>query len=280
MTNRRRELRWNADTLLYGRIFLPQSRLEALYLRRLSPTRQLRVSAVSDSNLNNGGTILTLLQNDVGKYSTEYMYSTDSALMGIRGLYNFGRDPRAAPTEPMTAQQVAEPVHGRFSAGAELYYGLLNKSGGISTGLRFTTLPNHTGFPYTMTLTLNPLMGNLSSTYAVKASHNLALCSRFDFNFYSYESELQLGCELWRRRSNTDVEWAVKKLRPDWRRPTVGPDDDVSGILKARVDQDWRIGVLWEGRIKELLFTLGASLDLKKREQVFRAVGIELQYSS
>ncbi|KAJ4356591.1 Mitochondrial distribution and morphology protein 10 [Didymosphaeria variabile] len=268
------------DTLLYGRIFLPQSRLEALYLRRLTPTRQLRVNAVSDSNLNNGGTILTLLQNDYGKYSTEYMYSTDSALIGLRGLYNFGPDPRVAPTQPTTAQQVAEPMHGRFSAGAELYYGLLNKSGGISTGLRFATLPNHRGFPYTMTLTLNPLMGNLSSTYAVKAGPNLALCSRFDFNFYSYESDLQLGCELWRRRSNTDVDWASKKIRPDWTRPTVAPDDDVSGILKARVDQEWRIGVLWEGRIKELLFTLGASLDLKKREQVFRAVGIELQYSS
>ncbi|KAF2438541.1 hypothetical protein P171DRAFT_458661 [Karstenula rhodostoma CBS 690.94] len=268
------------DTLLYGRIFLPQSRLEALYLRRLTPTRQLRVNAVSDSNLNNGGTILTLLQNDYGKYSTEYMYSTDSALIGLRGLYNFGPDPRVAPTAPTTAQQVAEPMYGRFSAGAELYYGLLNKSGGISTGLRFATLPNHHGFPYTMTLTLNPLMGNLSSTYAVRAGTNLTLCSRFDFNFYSYESDLQLGCELWRRRSNTDVEWARKKLRPDWKKPTVAPDDDVSGILKARVDQHWRIGVLWEGRIKELLFTLGASLDLKKREQIFRAVGIELQYSS
>ncbi|KAF1971010.1 mitochondrial distribution and morphology protein 10 [Bimuria novae-zelandiae CBS 107.79] len=268
------------DTLLYGRIFLPQSRLEALYLRRLTPTRQLRINAVSDSNLNNGGTILTLLQNDFGKYSTEYMYSTDSALIGLRALYNFGADPRVAPTEPTTAQQVAERMHGRFSAGAELYYGLLNKSGGISTGLRFTTLPAHTGFPYTMTLTMNPLMGNLSSTYAVKAGSNLALCSRFDFNFYSYESELQLGCELWRRRRNTDVEWAVKKLHPDWRQPAAAPDNDVSGILKARVDQHWRIGVLWEGRIKELLFTLGASLDLKKREQIFRAVGIELQYSS
>ncbi|KAF2260172.1 mitochondrial distribution and morphology protein 10 [Lojkania enalia] len=268
------------DTLLYGRIFLPQSTLEALYLRRLSPTRQLKISAVSDSSLNNGGTILALLQNDVGKYSTEYMYSTDSALMGVRGLYNFGMDPRVELTAPVTAQEIAEPVHGRFSAGAELYYGLLNKSGGISTGLRFTTLPNHTGFPYTMTLTLNPLMGNLSSTYAVKAGSNLALCSRFDFNFYSYESELQLGCELWRRRRDTDLEWAVKKLRADWKRPTVSPDDDVSGVLKARVDQDWRIGVLWEGRIKELLFTLGASLDLKRREQIFRGIGIELQYSS
>ncbi|KAL1654130.1 Mitochondrial distribution and morphology protein 10 [Didymella pomorum] len=267
------------NTLLYGRVFLPQARLEALYLRRLTPTRQLRIAAVSDSNLNNGGTILALLQNDVGKYSTEYMYSTDSALMGVRGLYNFGPDPRNAPTEPTSVDQV-EPVHGRFSAGAELYYGLLNKSGGISTGLRFTTLPNHQGFPYTMTLTLNPLMGNLSSTYAVKAGSSLALCSRFDFNFYSYESELQLGCELWRRRNTTDIDWAVKKLRPDWKQRTISPDDDVSGVLKARVNQDWHVGVLWEGRIKELLFTLGASLDLKKREQIFRAVGFELQYSS
>ena len=249
-----------------------------MYLRRLSPTRQLRIAAVSDSNLNNGGTILTLLQNDFGKYSTEYMYSTDSGLLGLRGLYNFGPDPRNAPTALTMAEQ--EPVHGRFSAGAELYYGLLNKSGGMSTGLRFTTLPNHPGFPYTMTLTANPLMGNLSSTYAVKAGPNLALCSRFDFNFYSYESDLRLGCELWRRRTHGDTEWAVKKLRPDWDLPTVSLNDDVSGVLKANVDQDWRIGLLWEGRIKELLFTLGASLDLKKREQIFRSVGLELQYSS
>ena len=78
----------------------------------------------------------------------------------------------------------------------------------------------------------------------------------------------------------TDVDWAVKKLRPDWKQRTISPDDDVSGVLKAKVDQDGRVGVLWEGRIKELLFTLGASLDLKKREQIFRSVGIELQYSS
>jgi len=268
------------DTLLYGRIFLPRSTLEALYLRRLSPTKQLKICCVSDSGLNNGGTILALLQSDVGKYSAEYMYSTDSALLGIRGLYNFGPDPRESIVAPTTPEDAVEPIHGRFSAGAELYYGILNKSGGLSTGLRFTTLPRHAGFPYTMTLTLNPLMGNLLSTYAVKAGQNLALCSRFHFNFYSYESDLQLGCELWTRRRNTDIEWAVKKLRPDWKKATLKPDEDVTGVLKARVDQNWRIGVLWEGRIKELLFTLGASLDLKRREQIFRAVGVELQYSS
>lgn len=270
-------------TVLYGRLFLPTNSLEALYLRRVSPTRQVRIAAVSDSNMNNGGTILGVVQNDHGKYSTEYLYSTDSALLGVRGLYNFGPDPRTPAGgngDDEAKSPSAERVSGTFSAGAELYYGLLNKSGGMSTGLRFTTLPQHTGFPYTMTLTLNPLMGNLSSTYAVKAGHNVALCSRFDFNFYSYESDLQLGCELWQRRRDADAEWAVKMLRPGWAQRTPSPDEDVTGVIKARVDQKWRIGVLWEGRIKELLFTVGASFDLKRREQIFRAVGVEVQYSS
>ncbi|EOD52553.1 putative mitochondrial inheritance component mdm10 protein [Neofusicoccum parvum] len=266
-------------TVLYGRLFLPTNSLEALYLRRVSPTRQVRIAAVSDSNMNNGGTILGVVQNDYGKYSTEYLYSTDSALLGFRGLYNFGPDPRT-PGDDDAKSLSAERVSGMFSAGAELYYGILNKSGGMSTGLRFTTLPQHTGFPYTMTLTLNPLMGNLSSTYAVKAGHNVALCSRFDFNFYSYESDLQLGCELWQRRRDADAEWASKMLRPGWTQRAAAPDDDVTGVIKARVDQNWRIGVLWEGRIKELLFTVGASFDLKRREQIFRAVGVEVQYSS
>lgn len=265
------------DALLYGRLFLPQSNLEALYLRRISPTRQLKISAVSDARLPNGGSILALLQHDDGKHSTEYLYSTDGGLLGLRGLYNFGPDARGTSPSDMAA----EPVHGRFSAGAELYYGLLNKSGGVSTGIRFTTLPQHTGFPHTMTLTLNPLMGNLSSTYAVKAGQNLALCSRFDFNFYSYESELQLGCELWRRRRPTsEPAWVARMLRPEWKRPVARPDEGVAGVLKARVDQEWRAGVLWEGRIKELLFTLGASFDLKRRDHIFRGVGVELQYST
>lgn len=265
--------------MLYGRLFLPTNSLEALYLRRVSPTRLVRIAAVSDSNMNNGGTILGTVQNDYGKYSTEYLYSTDSALLGFRGLYNFGPDPRT-PTDDDAKFLSSERVSGMFSAGAELYYGILNKSGGMSTGLRFTTLPQHTGFPYTMSLTLNPLVGNLSSTYAVKAGHNVALCSRFDFNFYSYESDLQLGCELWQRRRDAEADWAAKMLRPGWTQRTASADDEVTGVIKARVDQKWRIGVLWEGRIKELLFTVGASFDLKRREQIFRAVGVEVQYSS
>ena len=278
-----------SGALLYGRLFLPQSTLEALYLRRISPTQQLKLSCVSDSRLKNGGTILALFQHDVGKYSTEYLYSTDSALFGVRGLYNFGSDPRTGAPSPESSSQTStlpatttisspqssEGFHGRFSAGAEIYYGVLNKSGGVSTGIRFTTLPQHSGFPYTMTLTLNPLMGNLSSTYAVKASPSLTLCSRFDFNVYSYESDLQVGMELWRRRRKPDLDWVYKKLE---RKRT--EDEDVTGVLKARVDQNWNIGVLWEGRVKELLYSCGVSMDFRRSDTPFTAVGLELQYSS
>jgi len=216
------------------------------------------------------------------------------------------KDNAIATTPEQQEPRHQQPQYGRFSAGFEMYYGLLNKSGGMSTGIRFTTLPRHTGFPYTMTLTLNPLMGNVSSTYAVKAGRNLALCSQFDFNFYSYESDLKLGLELWRRKRpvEVDVEWAERMIRPEWREvgqqtlaPTPAPtapvarsegnaaeylmpNEDVLGVIKARWDQNWRIGVLWEGRIKELLFSMGVSVDLRRREQIFTAVGAELQYSS
>jgi distribution and morphology protein 10 len=302
------------DVLMYGRMFLPSNALEALYLRRVNPRRCFQIRAVSDRSLPNGGSVLGLVQNDHGKFSTEYLYSTDSGLLGVRGLYNFGPDPRDKTNRPLSLESEVDENHnslvptqtnaGLFSAGAELYYGLLNKSGGISTGLRFTTLPAHTSFPYTMTLTLNPLMGNLSSTYSVKAGQNIALSSRFDFNFYSYESSVLVGCELWRmskgnglfsaksseRSSETVSEFTgVEKSSLITETPTNSSrftrrdeqnDDDITGVLKARVDQNWRIGLLWEGRFKELLFSIGASLDLKRKEHVLGGLGLEVSYSS
>ncbi|KAF3908509.1 hypothetical protein ABW21_db0205532 [Orbilia brochopaga] len=193
------------DTLLYGRMYLPASTLEALYLRRLAPTRQLKISAVSNSRLPNGGTILALLQQDNGKWSTEYLYSTDVALIGMRGLYNFGFDPRKALPTPTPTPLDTRKIAGRFSAGAEVYYGILNKSGGMSTGFRYSTLPSNVGSPLTMTLTVNPLMGHFQASYAVKAGEGAVFCSR--------------------------------------------------------ITQNFNVGLLWEGRYKQLLFSLGTLYD-------------------
>ncbi|KAF4553774.1 MDM10-like protein [Elsinoe fawcettii] len=283
------------DTLLYGRLFLPASTLHALYLRRISPTRLLRLSCVSDSALPNGGNVLAILQEDRGKFSTEWLYSTDSSLLGFRGLYNFGFDPRnlqagAGPAEtPSFASKHpllsgSDHHHGRLSAGGEAYFSPLNKSGGMSTAIRFTTLPTHPGFPYTMTLTFNPLMGSISSSYAVQAVDDLAFCSRFNFNFYSYESDVQLGMELWRRKlGDAGTIWAKRLLRPEWRRHSdefATATEEFESVLKANVDQNWKIGVLWEGRINELLVSIGGRLDLRNRDRLFGGVGVEVSYSS
>lgn len=269
------------DKLLYGRMYLPQSTLEALYLRRISPTSQIKLSAVSDSRLRNGGTVLAQHQYDVGKYSAEALYSTDGGLLGFKGLYNFGPDPRKESAPVITDDK----IYGRFSAGAELYYGTLNKSGGMSVGGRFATLPSYRGIPLTATLTLNPLMGSFSATYAVRAGENLALCSRFDFNAYSYESSLVFGWELWRkhltiprppgRSFEAKMAWAV-----DPEVPPEPPREEITGVLKGRIDQNYRMGVLWEGRFKDFLFSVGGNLDLRKADQPFRSLGLELQYSS
>ncbi|OBT76927.1 hypothetical protein VF21_04136 [Pseudogymnoascus sp. 05NY08] len=300
-------------TLLYGRLYLPQSTLEALYLRRLSPTSQIKISAVSSSRLRNGGTLLALHQHDVGKYSTEALYSTDGGLLGFKGLYNFGADPRVLASSSSTSTSTASPtglapsatpptedrIHGRFSAGAEAYYGTLNKSGGVSLGGRFATLPTYRGIPLTATLTLNPLMGNFSATYAVKAGEDIALCSRFEFNAYSYESELVLGCELWRRSVKLPIRGGGRSMAAKlaWRSEeemfppatdapmgiqSTGQEEkgEVTGVFKGRVDEKLRVGVVWEGRVKDLLVCVGSTLDLRRRDQPFRSLGVELQYSS
>ncbi|KAI9827827.1 MAG: Mitochondrial distribution and morphology protein 10 [Thelocarpon impressellum] len=266
------------DTLLYGRLYLPTSTLEALYQRRLTPTRLLSLSCVSSSRLKNGGTLLVHHTQDTGLYSLETLLDTDSLLLGFRGLYNI-----ALPTTQKAAATTSSPEPTtRLSAGAELYYGVLNSTIGISTGLRLTTLPSYPAFPLTLTLTANPLMGSTSCTYAVRATEDLALATRFDFNAYSYESAFVLGCELWRRRPQqppSDLAWAHRRLGttpPPAQQADERAGEDVQGVLKSRIDHRGAVGLLWEGRVKDLLFSLGATFDLRRRDQPFRSLGLEL----
>lgn len=97
---------------------------------------------------------------------------------------------------------------------------------------------------------------------------------------YSYESDLSVGCELWRRRSSESKApgGEKKSLREEEEEEEI--KDNFAGVLKARVSQSLGLGLLWEGRIKHLLFSVGAGIDLRRRDAPFRAVGLELQYSS
>jgi len=142
-------------------------------------------------------------------------------------------------------------------------------------------------------------MGHLSTTYAIKAGPNAAFCSRFDFNMYSYESDLVVGCELWQRKPTTSDTAQMRTSATAIPSIDVGEGsgvgsggagdgdgdgekekDTFTGVLKARWTQSVGFGVLWEGRVKHLLFSLGANIDFRRREGVVKGVGVEVQYSS
>ncbi|PTB66482.1 hypothetical protein BBK36DRAFT_162662 [Trichoderma citrinoviride] len=320
------------ESLLYGRLYLPRSQLEALLVRRLSPALQAQFSAVSGQHLRDGGTALGLLQYDVGRYALEGLASTDGGLLGFRGVYNFGGDlsskkhaqhhPAASPAENNGnggGNGDKERIYGRFSTGGEIYYGTLNKSGGISIGARFATLPDHKGTPLSATLTLNPLMGNIAASYAVMAGKDCSLATRMEFNIFSYESSWAVGMELWRKpfarlavddgepsdadlpakttasNFNAKLEWrldepdkaAEKKTGSKMNGSNAGKskekgekEQEYAGVVKARLDQNLRLGVLWEGRVKSLLFSLGSGIDLRMMNKPFRTLGLEVQFSS
>ncbi|EDN05898.1 mitochondrial distribution and morphology protein 10 [Histoplasma capsulatum] len=292
-------------TLLHATLHLPPpTTLTGLFLRRLSPTTQLSLafcsSRASTPKSAPQAALVTQILHDTGKYSSEFLFSTDNALFGFKGLWNFGPDPRKQNQQGDPARESCRPLLSLLSAGAEAYYSPVSSVVGLSTGLRFTTLPAatespHFTFPYTLTLTLTPLTGSMSTTYSLLASPNVSFSSRFGFNVYSWESEMVAGCELWRRSSNNrlhddksqrdsplfavdDLTWARRKMGlPDTAPSRNRECDDLppprrdnyhhqrsphasDSVIKVRVDQSWNIRALWEGRVKELLVSAGVAL--------------------
>ncbi|KAF9534428.1 mitochondrial distribution and morphology protein 10 [Crepidotus variabilis] len=309
----------NRDYLLYGRLYLPTGRLDAVYSLRLSPTLQALVAAISDppsptpqdfrGRRSDPSNIMVSLQHDVGKWCTEYSWSAEDEMWGVKFLHNFGRLGHSTESadEAATRKRIGvkrvdeeEPVEGglkgRVSVGAELYFSAKEKSAGLSTGIRFTTLPDATppsaqlqtlSTPYrpaqpptTITALFNPMLGHISSAYTARVSKDLALSSRFDFNVYSFESEWTVGAEWWLRRPSrlpidhdSDNPIAVTALEPV-------PPLAVNGVVKARASTNNNVSLMWEGRLRNMLVSLGVVSDLSSRSKFIKALGLEVAYFS
>jgi mitochondrial distribution and morphology protein 10 len=197
--------------------------------------------------------VIFYLQHDVGKWCTEYTWSAEDGMWGLKFLHNFGRlghppdptvDHERARTKRVDEEEPIEGgLRGRLSAGAEFYFSAKERSAGgeficlspfqlktgiilsVSTGIRFTTLPDATppsfqlppnasalssNFispkgppsqpPTTITALYNPIIGHLSGAYTARVSQDLSLSSRFEFNVYSLTSEWAMGAEWWLRK--------------------------------------------------------------------------------
>ncbi|KAK7470858.1 Mitochondrial distribution and morphology protein 10 [Stygiomarasmius scandens] len=316
------------DYLLYGRLYIPTGRLDALYSTRLSPTLQAVVAAISDPPMNarpelgarsNVSNLMVSLQHDVGKWCTEYTWSAEDGMWGVKFLHNFGKvgggpativESSDSPTTSSRVKRIDEedPVEGglrgRLSAGAEFYISAKEKSAGVSTGIRFSTmpdatppsyqipassssplssssktLPSYSQPPTTITALFNPMLGHLSGAYSARVNRDLSLSSRFDFNVYSYDSEWTMGAEYWLRRRypSEDSEDASRSPSSTEEEPA---KREIQGVFKARASTSNNVSVMWEGRIRSMLVSLGVVSDFSNRLKPIKAVGLELSYFS
>ncbi|KIL68329.1 hypothetical protein M378DRAFT_158874 [Amanita muscaria Koide BX008] len=297
------------DYLMYGRLHLPSRRLDALYSTRLTSTLQALVAVISEPPLNThsdyrrnrtGQTsnVMFNLQHDVGKWCTEYTYSAEDDMWGIKLLHNLGRlsgSPDISEESDVSARQRTgikrvdeeEPIEGglrgRVSVGAELYASAKERSAGVSAGIRFTTFPDATPPSYqlsspmtatqkamfpqpptTITALFNPMLGYVAAAYTAQASQDLSLSSRFEFNVYSFESDWTMGAEWWLRSHQNEV----------------AEPQGVHGVLKARASTSSNVALLWEGRLKSMLVSLGVLADLSHRSKPLKGVGLEVSYFS
>lgn len=90
--------------------------------------------------------IMLNLQHDVGKWCTEYTWSAEDGMWGVRVLHNFGRlgmpidspgeNGSSAPGSRVGVKRVDEEdaveggLKGRVSVGAELYFSAKERSAG------------------------------------------------------------------------------------------------------------------------------------------------------
>jgi distribution and morphology protein 10 len=146
----------------------------------------------------------------------------------------------------------------------------------VSTGIRYRTLPASNAPPISFTYTLNPIVGHMSTSYVAKVSDQLVMCSRFDFSIYSYESDLALGFEYRTKNKNptieTEVDHGVVTLTAD-------RTEKLEGLIKAKWGFAKGLALMWEGRFKNTLFSLGLTADLRSTSPI-RTIGLEVQYFS
>ncbi|CAG8447165.1 8308_t:CDS:2 [Diversispora eburnea] len=245
---------------------------KAMYSKKFSPLMQCVIRGVSESRMKSASHCTAELQYDTGKWCTEFSFTTDGELFGIKGLYNLASHTIEQVNMDLSKMQEeneeVEALKGEWSIGAELFYGVRERSGGVSAGIRYRTLPQYSlHSPVTATYIFNPIMGYMSAAFAAQVSEDLSLCPRFGFNMYSYESDLMIGAEWWQR----------EKIEED---KNPNSKSEIQGVVKATISTEQGIKLLWEGRYGKTLFGLGLVADIKSGLSPIRSVGLQFQYFS
>ncbi|KAG4098249.1 hypothetical protein H8356DRAFT_1672297 [Neocallimastix lanati (nom. inval.)] len=137
-----------------------------------------------------------------------------------------------------------------WHAGGELY---LTKTGGgigMSVGARYKK--HYTDDSSAVfTIVSNPVMGFISSTYTSSVAKGMYMSTRYNFNIYSYNSDLAFGIEYKPQKKNQ--------------------------LVKAKISLKDGIAFLYEGRYQRARYNIGFSSGFGKTAK--QNIGLEVAFS-
>ncbi|KAJ2708927.1 Mitochondrial distribution and morphology protein 10, partial [Coemansia spiralis] len=224
--------------LMVAQMYPSLASVTGSYTVRRSATSEVAISGVSVAGPQPDLQLVVQHATSRRRWSSEATFGTSGRLFGLRGQYNFGDVDAldaAARAYQRRSQGVArgvpdEKMHGRLSAGGEMYYGAQESSGGLSAGVRYRhDVPLLTE----LACITSPLMGHVSLAWTQQVQERVCAAARYDFNAFSLSSALAVG-----------AEWQL----------------DANSLVKARWSSADGLRCLFDTRLSNMVLSVGVEL--------------------
>jgi distribution and morphology protein 10 len=102
-------------------------------------------------------------------------------------------------------------LNDNWSLGGEVYYTAKEKSGGLSLGTRLKRFTQES-LLNDWTLILNPVMGHISTSYSSEIMSRLIVTTKYEFNFFSYDSDVSFGMEFFSSKKDQLLQFRLSLL--------------------------------------------------------------------
>ncbi|KAJ3133541.1 hypothetical protein HK100_004298 [Physocladia obscura] len=218
-------------SIIYGRLF-EDYRLEALVSQKVGRNHMVIVSGISS-------------WDDVTNSHLEAQY--------IHRKKDWCADVTYSSTDNVIGTSCLVRVpYNNWSAGAEVIYTASENSGGISFGAKWVKV-HERGISSILTFLSNPMMGHWNTTYTATIRPNFVMATSYDFNTYSYNSDIAVGVAY-------------------------SPTESNSRLLKCRFSMTQGIALLLEGQFRRALVGLGVTTNLGLGTSTHQGIGFEVQF--
>ncbi|KAI8621328.1 hypothetical protein BC830DRAFT_1163784 [Chytriomyces sp. MP71] len=215
-------------TLAYGRLF-EDARLEALVARTIGTHDAVVVSAISEWTPARPSHVEVQYMHRENGWCADLSFSSTDAVLGTSCLVRL--------------------PYSSWSAGAEF----LNARTKVSFGAKWDKSHGN-GVNSILTFLANPMMGFLNTTYTSSIRKNWVMATSYDFNTYSYNSDLSVGMAY-------------------------SPPDKSSRLIKWSFSTATGLSLLLEGQFKRAIVGLGVTTNLGLNSSMQRqSIGLEVQF--